>query len=224
MSTITAVAPMLVDGHGENVTEEVRAIEYHDGKPFAVMTCEIRDDVARTGRHAADRYLSTAQQYDFEWCRTNRQLYYHQSGSGGSANEFHVGPFCKPSPPPAKLWLAPGVRAYEYTGKRLATGRRFVSTDRLLRMGYELIQEPLDLRRLTRERKGTLNPFDVAEGDTECHYCKFCNDYMPNNGWGDWLCDHVRWCDECGWWVYDKTHVRLDSHDGKPTVHSGDES
>ncbi len=91
-----------------------------------------------------------------------------------------------------------------------------MSESRLLKLGYLLILEPLPLKHFDDE---TVNPFNIADGDTDCVYCKFCDDYLPDDGGR--LCDHACYCDECGGMVYDTPsgHVSMDSHDATPTRH-----
>lgn len=88
----------------------------------------------------------------------------------------------------------------------------------LLERGYERIAKPLTLHGWFTKR--TRNPFDVADGDIGCYYCKFCDDYLPDSD-GARLCDHVIWCDECSDRVYDlpQGHVSIDSSDATPTRH-----
>lgn len=219
--------PMTVSHGVDNITvETVLAIEYHDGRPFSVMT-HTRTDNRRKPWYQPNRdtaFTGCPQHYDFEFCKRDQQLYWHNSGSGGE-DGFVVSRFAKPSPPKAKLWLAPGVTAMEYVGRK-SLNRKPCGERRLLAMGYELIAAPLDLTSLhtgwSSHIGATCNPFDVAEGDTECQWCDECQDRLPDRDGR--LCEHVVWCDECCWWVYEKTHVRLDSMDDEPTIHDDEEA
>jgi hypothetical protein len=40
---------------------------------------------------------------------------------------------------------------------------------------------------------------DWSQG-SDCVWCSVCNDWLPTeDSYG--LCDHISWCDGCGWWV-----------------------
>lgn len=235
MSNLLETPPselLVAHGEGSHKTEWCAAIEYQRGKPFSVMTW-LRTDYTRepwwpNRRDQSCPVGNGAQNYDFEWCRTNGQLYWHLSGFGGDPTEFMVSGFSKPSPPPAKLWLAPGVRAVEYVAKTRTT--RPLTDRQLLARGYLRIARPLALTRLLDEfarKRGeaTRNPFDVADGDRECVYCRHCDDYLPGTD-ETWVCDHVRWCDDCLGYVYEDdkgAHTSIDRPDGKPVTHPEEE-
>lgn len=212
--------PIIVDGQKPGRTEEVVAIEYRGGKPFGVQTKGTTEwGKVRGWRPEDDTKISvSANYYDFEWSKTNQQLYWHNSAGGGNPDLFIVsGSFCNPVPPPVKIWLAPGVRAVEYVEGTRCEQVRDVSDAELLERGYLRIARPLILSGNFVKR--TRNPFEVADGDTDCYYCKFCDDYLPD-GDGD-LCEHVIWCDEYSGYVYDtpEGHVDIDSSNSKPVRH-----
>jgi hypothetical protein len=50
------------------------------------------------------------------------------------------------------------------------------------------------LKRLPR-RYALKTLFDDCQ-DSDCEYCGVCKDWLPT----DCLCDHIWWCEECGWW------------------------
>lgn len=189
------------------VIEEVVAIEYRGVKPFSVQTHVSTDNREKAWFKPGDaEIIHGSRHYDFEWSRNNESLYWHMSGCGGSWTEFNLSPFPNPSPPKAKLWLAPGVQAVEYLWKTQRT--RMISDARMLAMGYQRIAMPLSLGRIGHKGR---NPFDAAIGDTDCVYCKFCDDYLPDTG--GWLCNHIFWCDDCEGHVYELTggHIAVDA-------------
>lgn len=211
--------PMMVAGQKPGVTEEIFVIEYHAGKPFGVKT-KLTTDWTKT-RHGhwkpEDKTISTSSRdYDFEWSKTNEQLYWHNPGGGGDPAIIHVGRFANPDPPYAQIWMAPGVKAVGYVEGSRCEQTRDVADAELLAYGYERIDRPL---LLNLDSKRTRNPFEVADGDTDCRYCKFCDDYLPD-GDGD-LCEHAIWCDDCSGYVYDlpEGHVDIDSGDSEPVRH-----
>ncbi|MGC4033656.1 MAG: hypothetical protein QM754_18380 [Tepidisphaeraceae bacterium] len=222
---IQTVPPTMIRNQSDGVIQTVVAIEYQDGRPSSVVVREEKDNTAKPWfRRGEDSPVGVTRcDYGVEWCKRDSQLYWHMHGCGGSISEVAVLGFSKPSPPKAKLWLAPGVTAVEYVG-RTNPRRKPIGKTRLRNLGYELIASPLDLTSLhtgwTKHVGQTCNPFDVADGDVECQYCKHCRDWLPDRD--GVLCEHVEWCDECSWYIYSKTHVRLDSDDGKPTIHSND--
>lgn len=173
---------------------EIVAVEYRHRKPFSVLTLEHWDHSREPwfvpGRHQPTGICPT--HWDFEFCRADACVYYHESGSGGETR-FYVSPFCEPSPPPGELWVADGIPIVE-SRKR---GGKFievaVSDARLLAMGYRRL-------RLPRLIEGSRNPFDHAvEGRTV--YCRECDDYRHDVD--NHPCGHLEWCDDCCCFVYD---------------------
>lgn len=213
--------PIMADGRGPGQTEEVVIIVYHDRKPFQVETKLTTEwDKVRGCRPEDGTKISTSRNdYNFEWSKTHEQLYWHNSGGGGNPDQFVVsGSFCEPNPPPAKIWMAPGIRAVEHVEGTRCEQVRDVSDAQLLERGYLRIDRPLLLSGGWTGKR-TRNPFEVAEGDTDCRYCKFCDDHLPDTD-GD-LCDHVVYCDACCGYVYDtpEGHVDIDSSDEVPVRH-----
>jgi hypothetical protein len=146
-------------------------------------------------------------QYDFNWSRLNDEVYWHESGSGGTDGTYPVSryvlptgkcdadgkpEFLPPDPtaePQSWIWLAPGVvpieelgwdaKAYRYRGQRV------LSREDLREMGYLLLDElPGD-------------PFEDAE-ERETVYCDVCHDDLPLRAYELEVCDHVYWCDGHG--------------------------
>jgi hypothetical protein len=230
--TLDRIVATLTKPHGEESGKQefVAAIEYHGRNAFAVQTRLVSDWTKKpwwvNERDKSRPVTECAQWYDVEWCRRDKQHYWHNSGGGGEPYVWHCnGAFVKPDPPPARIWLAPGVKAMEYVEGTRCEKMRPVSDAELLKKGYRRILRPVELTRLLpewdrKQGKRTWNPFDVMEGDTECHWCEKCRDHLPDTD-GGWLCDHLRWCDLCGWWAYDKPHRRQD--DGEPVVHEEEE-
>lgn len=141
-------------------------VEYHDGRPHEV--------IARTRHRGHDgKPYHVIEYYDFDWCKRDECLYYHESGSGGDA-EFTL----YPCTAPYQVWAAPGVsliRKDKMDGYHPAT----------------ILDEPLF---------GWPNDrlFDMAE-ESETEHCPTCGDDLPSED-TDELCDHVWWCDSAGWW------------------------
>ncbi len=137
-------------------------VEYRDDRPFSVTT---------------QRDGGGWDEYDFDWCRRDGNLYYHMSGGGPAQSFIEVGRFVAPSPNPAdwaKIWAAPGIILRDGAETDLAV------------LGYERIAEPLG------------DPFEDAI-DEDTHYCELCDDYLP---WTtDTLCEHLHFCGNCGDWV-----------------------
>lgn len=217
-------SPMLVSGReGPSTTEEVVAIEYHDNRPFAVhtkVTIEW-DKVCGWRPEDGKKFSNSRNDYSFEWSKTNGQLYWHNRGGGGSWKEFIAAAFTNPNPPYAQVWLAKGVRARAYKPDTRCRKMIDLSDADLLARGYERVARPIILTNSCNEP--TPNPFDVADGDIDCRYCKFCDDYLPDSD-GNSLCEHVVYCDDCCGWVYDLCagHVDLDDSRAKPVRHDDD--
>jgi len=173
--------------------EEVVWIEYHDGRPFAVVTGD-------------ERGMST---WDFEFCKAEGRHYYHRSGGGPAWSGCVVNAFSEPDPPPGQLWRKAGVPLCANDGKRTP-----LTDADCLAMGLVVIAEPLDVGGCQG------NPFEVAE-EGRTVYCEFCEDNVLSDGYDD-PCEHITWCEECGWWVYeDVHHRRVGMGDAEPTVHKG---
>lgn len=213
----------------ERTYETVAAIEYdRGGRPCCVFTRKVTDFRGRPWYDPSkERPFGIAGfHYSIDWCRRDKQLYWHNTGGGFDTTTYHVAKFTNPVPPKARLWMAPGVSAVAYVGRDWKRTRK-VGDAELLRRGYKRIAKPLDLSRFLSEwerNKGVkiYSPIDVAQGDTECEYCATCRDYLPAEG--DWLCDHVHWCEECCWWVRDVKggHVRLDGSRDEVETHPCD--
>lgn len=138
-------------------TERVIFIEYLDGRPFSIETTD-RDDAS---------YGDT---YDVEYCKRDRQLYYHLSGCG-PIREFHVSKG-------RGYWAAGGIVVKADDGaRRLKRAKGKKAFERILNGDWTL--------------------GDYQQSETE--YCPTCDDYLPS-GDTDELCEHCWWCDDAGWW------------------------
>jgi hypothetical protein len=137
-------------------TERVVFIEYQGGRPFTIIT------TSNDGR--------CRDYYDVEYCRRDRQLYYHNSGGGGYTRPIEVDARTTFwASPDASLTVAEGA-----TRRKRATGKK--AFERAL-AGYNVFT------------------FD----ESACTYCSVCDDYLPTED-DDSPCPHVWWCDDAGWW------------------------
>jgi hypothetical protein len=199
--------------------QRVVAVEYQDGWPVSVLT-ELHWDHSRKPWFDPAKHPATgtcAEWWDFDWCKRDGTLRYHNSGSGGEIR-FHVARFVHPTPPKAELWVADGLPVVTAARRKDGTwGERRVGAAELLRRGYARIARPRSLPLVNaypyRKVKTTLNPFEAGwEGDTI--YCDRCDDHLPSEDTYR-PCDHVEWCDECGMWVYTDDQTYLESSSGK---------
>jgi len=119
--------------------------------------------------------------YDFEWCKRDDQLYYHDVGSPSiiiDAADFDG----------RRIWVADDVTiktgAYpDYEEITVAEARK---------RGWPLMRKPA---LLTRFGKRTRNPFEAAGSeDTPCEYCDVCHDMLPSEE----ECDHMEWVEGHG--------------------------
>lgn len=193
-------------------------IEYQDGHPHSVVTEEhwnhSREPWFKPGVYEPKG--TCAAYWDFDWCKRDSACYYHQSGLGGNPLSVEICRFVKPDPPPGVIWCAPGVVLTRWVSKG-RTNVRIRSAATLLKMGYRLLDRPLLLR--SDYGKRSRNPFVVSDEVGRTVYCKVCNDRFPD----DRECEHLEWCDRCGWLVYCDTHVREDDPNGKPVIHDADD-
>lgn len=186
--------------------QRVVVIEYQDGWPCSVVT-ELHWDHSRKPwfKPGRDKPSGTcAEQWDFDYSRTERTLYFHDSGSGGTPKAY-VARFVKPDPPPAKLWVAEGVPIVD-CGK----SGRGVSDATLLKRGYVLIPRPLLLPKPYGGK--TRNPFEAGE-EGRTVYCGRCEDCLGCDDTNH-PCEHIEWCDGCGLWVYADTRQHVEEHEG----------
>jgi hypothetical protein len=197
-------------------------IEYRNRRPFSVVTEEHWDHTERPwfvpGRDKPNG--TVAAYWDFEWCKRDRNLYFHMSGIGGDPLAAYLCSFSKPDLLAGLLWAAPDVRFRRWiSSKRPEVAIRSDST--LLSMGYRRVSRPLLLSGGEwAATKRSRNPFLVAsETDSPPAYCRICDDYFPT----DMECEHLEWCDRCGCLVYIDTHVREDEPGGEPIVHMEEE-
>lgn len=154
-------------------TEKILAIEYFrddSGKilPFSVFTA---------GSDNPDYHS----EYDFDFCKSNQTLYYHNSSMGCA---FYVNKLANPSIPPSSfLWWDKSIHPESNDGQ----ARRHLTVEEIKAIGYGVIGEPLEI-------DGSKNPFDNAEYG-ELQYCSECDEFFRE----DDLCEHIWWCDKCGW-------------------------
>ena len=139
------------------------------------------------------------------------------SGGGGGRYVCDCPHYVDSSPPRGQLWLA---RPRKIVGYNRALGRdELLVPGDLARRGVVLIDEPLDLSRFTTwYPPPVVNPFVVAE-NSDGAYCEVCRDWFPSED----ECEHMDWCDVCGWYVYlldggKHTHHEHGPH-GKPADH-----
>lgn len=137
---------------------EVAAVKYFkDGGIWRPGSITTRKRIER-GPYAGQW---AAREFDANWCRTNGSLYVHCSGSGGEPT-VHINTFCRPSPPPCRIWVAPDVEVKVGPRKAKATAAR------LLACGYIRIDGPVPA------------PFaDTIDGDA--FWCPVCKDYLPRD-------------------------------------------
>lgn len=185
-------------------------IEYRHRKPFGVITL-------KAWKYRDGSTGLCPQYFDFNWCKTDQSLYWHNSGGGGSSLEgVHLGRFLDPIPRQL-FWAAPELRLTT----SVADGDGFKNVEMseadIYEMGYQRIKRPLllDLPHHNKSR----NPFDVSGGDTETVYCEKCDDHFPSED--NSPCDHLEWCDLCCDFVYSDGHKRQD--DGEAVVHTEEE-
>lgn len=133
-------------------------VEYDDGRPFSVVT-EDGDD------------------FDFDYCKRDDQIYYHRSGLGPPRTRIEAPQFAFPeaSIESITIWVREGAVLVDEQGEPVV--------DHAAR-GYKLLQEfPGD-------------PFD-RDDVIECEtvYCKTCDDRLPDDR--DSPCEHIWYCDVC---------------------------
>lgn len=137
---------------------EVAAVEYFkDGgiwRPWNITTRKRIGEGPYAGRWSAN-------QFDANWSKMNGSLYVHCSGGGGEPT-VHITTFCRPSPPPCRIWVAPDIDVKVGPRKAKATAAR------LLACGYIRIDGPVPA------------PFaDTMDGDT--FWCPVCKDHLPRD-------------------------------------------
>jgi hypothetical protein len=137
--------------------ERVIFVEYQEGRPFSIETTAREDN-------------SYGDTYDVEWCRRDKQLYYHNSGCG-PIRPFKVGSG-------TTYWAAKGIAVDAEEGA--------IRLDRA--KGKEQFE-----RRLAGDYN--VSTFD----ESACTYCSVCDDHLPSEDTYE-PCEHVWWCDDAGWW------------------------
>lgn len=180
-----------------NDAHELVFAEYFNRKPHSVVTVEHWDHSARPWFRAGhDKPNGHCPHYfDFNYCRRNGTIYYHNSGAGGEL-KLRLGTLVQPMNPPAcEFWAASGLPLYR-DGKTWRRPAKIRGDDELAAMGYRRLKQP---RLLRQGGKASRNPFDVAE-EGEVVYCRRCDDWLPDDGWS--VCEHLRWCDACAAWFY----------------------
>jgi len=186
----------------------VVAIEYQDGWPSSVLTeCHWDHTGEPWFKPGHDKPNGTcAYHWDFDWCKAEKSLYFHNCGQGGKI-DYHVGRSVQPVPPKAQLWVAEGVPilAYSEGGKR---ERRVRGATELLKRGYQLIDQPLRLPcidYMACKTKTTMNPFYAGwEGETV--WCTRCQSSHPCEDTNN-PCEHIAWCDGCANWIYSESRT-----------------
>ncbi len=214
--------------HHQGERHRVVAIEYQDGWPSSVLTEHHWDHTGepwfKPGRDRPNGV--TAGHWDFDWCKRDQSLHFHQSGFGGEVR-YHVARFCQPVPPKAQLWVADGIPIVTHVTRKDGTwGERPVGDAELLRRGYERIATPRRLPLVNcypyRKAKTTPNPFEAGwEGETI--WCDRCGDHLPCEDTYR-PCDHIEWCDECAMWFYADDQTYVESSSGKHDCPDADEN
>lgn len=180
-------------------------IEYFKGKPSVVITEEFWDHSnepwSKKGRHRTTG--SNAMHFDFDYSKVYDQLYWHCSGGGGNGKTHCIGRLIGLK---AKIWAAPDIQLTKYVKRKGKWIEKPVTKEDLKRFGYTMIKSPLILK--SEYREPSINPFDHAEGDTECVWCPQCKDHLPDEPGR--ACEHLRWCDECSSWIIKKTKQWLE--------------
>jgi hypothetical protein len=128
----------------------IRVIEYHGKMPHSV-----------TSSRPGNSY------YDFNHCKRDNQVYWHESGGGPKTPTIELGRMAFPESPYGRtgVWLAPGERAT-------------VDGESLDEAGFDIITEQPP------------NPFDDAI-EERCYWCDWCDDALPDTS----PCEHL--CDGC---------------------------
>ena len=109
--------------------------------------------------------------FDFDWCRLDNILAYHESASGGNVGEIYdLGQLDATPKVCAKLWYDHGRCKITYHGKP-------VTVKQARALGYQVIFEPLNG-----------NPFDDPDSvEDDTTYCGRCGDLHPDSA----MCEHV---------------------------------
>lgn len=128
--------------------EKLIAVEYHDGHPHSVTTSNGKGWTV----------------WDFDWCKRDQTVYYHQSG-GGPAEAYHVGKLGRGGR--AELWVDSSVMGFADCSSGKPLTRRQVE-----RYGYKLL------------KKLKADPFEDAVGG-RVTWCVVCQDQLPD--------DHACW-------------------------------
>lgn len=190
----------------------VVVIQYDRSRhPFEVITEEHLYTSTRwdhKGMPLLDSPRTSPRHWDFEWCKRDKENYFHMSGSGGELR-CHVSRFVNPLKL-RPIWIAQGVPIVTYRNRKGKHIEAPVSEAELVKMGYHRLRHPLLLH--ASDGTVTRNPFEVGHED-ECTYCKICDDWLPSGL--NPPCDHIDWCDECGAWVYVKSREYVDDDRSK---------
>lgn len=157
--------------------ERVVAIEYHPSGPRNAL---VPHSVFTTDHASPSKYCDS---YDFDWCRRDKTIYYHLSGSGS----FYMHPIGSGfrKPPRAAVWWDSSIIVGPTNGGN--SSKRTIGANTLRRWGYDVLPEPAVLP------GGIINPFDDAVMD-DTEYCSRCKDKLPTER----LCSHVWYCEKCG--------------------------
>lgn len=169
-------------------------IVYHGTKPHSVVTVHPHlFDEAKWNLSVSD--------WDFDYCRRDKTLYYHNSGGGGDGRSYKasIGQcYCDNKKVRTRFWADESVRMTRWnckTGPKEYGPHKYVlATDAdLKRVMWERLDKPL---LLNIGGKRSRNPFDVAdETDSHLVYCDRCRDFLPDES----VCSHLVWCDNCLW-------------------------
>lgn len=198
-------------------------IEYFDDKPHSVITEKYWDHSKEPWFRAGKDMPSGTSccDFDFNYSKKYDTIYWHNSGGGGKKSQHAVGRLIGVN---GKIWVALDVELTKYvqSGDSWVHGK--ITPVEIAEYGYTVLDEPIN-KSLENYRGGesSINPFALAEGDTECVYCPRCESYLPDDyNIMSGLCEHAQWCDDCSSWVLDDTKELIDG-DGKCEHESSEE-
>lgn len=127
----------------------------------------------------APKHSNYCSHFDFNWCKRDGALLYHEAGSGPGA---YLNGWPNAKRVHAKLWWNHEL------GAALRQGSGEPVTD-FRALGFDLLTHPVKLGGTDQ------NPFEYgSEGGVV--YCTKCNDHLPEAN----VCSHIFWCERCNEW------------------------
>ena len=166
---------------GRQDLEQVAAIIYHPignlWLPHSVFT--VAADAPLDPKHAC------CSVYDFNYCRRDDTVYFHNSGGGGGVYLGQISNAKKQ--PRCCIWY--DATLVDPTDSSIK--QRHLARHTIEQWGYDIVAAPLTLD----FHSGEQNPFIYGvEGDVE--YCTKCDDHFTT----DEPCEHIWWCEKCSNW------------------------